>query len=1074
MGQLFQSRILKDKVKNQNQEQLTKRWNKLLEYQKEDMINYIKSVKEEKYQDGFLQDIFENCLGYTLDKNNPTNFNLEREKKNTTDSKKADGAISVDGKVVGVVELKGQDTKNFETKGKNVIEQAFGYLVSHDRKYCRYVIVSNFDKLRFYIDDKLNYQEYSLFELTHEQFEELHYLLCYENIKQNIPLELKEQQSSHQEDISNKIYKQYSSLRVQLFNNLVKNNNTIDKNILLVKTQKILDRMIFIFFAEDRDIIPTDTIDKIIEQFKNDYRHDPLYEHYKIYFDAINRGNDRLNISAYNGGLFVQDEVLDSLKIDDSVLQEIPSQLTKYDFNTDIDVNILGHIFENSLNDIEELKASINDENFDKTKTKRKKDGVFYTPEYITKYIVDNTLGKLCDEKKDTLGLSGVDIQVPKNPAKLNKSEQKLEHSLKEYREYLLSLKILDPACGSGAFLNQALNYLLQEHGYIDESEKTLLGGGGLFGEQQFAKTDVKKEVLENNLYGVDINEEAVEIAKLSLWLRTIEAGRPLTKLANKLKVGNSLIDDKSIVPNAFEWEKEFPEVFKNGGFDVVIGNPPYIRVQGLKSNYENESSYYETKYKSAVGKYDIYALFIEKSFHLLNQKGKLSYILPHKFLVADFGKGVREFLSDNKAVESLLHFGSDMVFEDASTYTCILNLSHHNDKLKFKSIKPNEISSPFAYDSISYDKLSKDKWNLKDSNITKVLDKLNEQPLRVKDVFEENTQGIVSGADKIFILEGEIVDQYFEGYSKALNENIRIEKDIVQPIFKAPNIRRYEPLNTNLHIIYAHTLDENLKTKPYEESTLKELFPLTYKYLLTFKNELTSKKIKYKTNPTYWYSLHRARENTLMNKDKLVVPYLSFKSQFNYDKNQNFFSDASYILTKFDEVLEDYKYFMILLNSSLMWFFIKNNSAEFGGGFYYYKTQYTEKFPLPKLNNLEQQKTFIEKADIMLDLNKKLQKTKQTFIKELELEKVSKKVQSFETLEFEEFIKEYKKAKKLKLTKLEERKFKEEWEELFEYDKNKALELQTQINKTDKEIDSMVYELYELSDEEIGIVEGN
>lgn len=136
--------------------------------------------------------------------------------------------------------------------------------------------------------------------------------------------------------------------------------------------------MIFIFFAEDRGIIPSDTISKIIEQFKNDYRHESLYSHYKIYFEAINVGNDRLNIHAYNGGLFAKDEILDNLIIDDSVLQEIPSQLTKYDFNSEIDVNILGHIFENSLNDIEELKASINDENFDKTKTKEKRWSLLY------------------------------------------------------------------------------------------------------------------------------------------------------------------------------------------------------------------------------------------------------------------------------------------------------------------------------------------------------------------------------------------------------------------------------------------------------------------------------------------------------------------------------------------------------------------------------------------------------------------------------------------------------------------------------------------------------------------------
>ena len=289
--------------------------------------------------------------------------------------------------------------------------------------------------------------------------------------------------------------------------------------MLLEKTQTILDRMVFIFFAEDRGILPPNTIRAIIDHYKGDIEDRELWHFYKIYFKAINIGNKKLSIPEYNGGLFATDDLLNSLKIDNNVIEACPLALSAYDFNSDIDVNILGHIFENSLNDIEELKARIDDEDFDAKQSKRKKDGVFYTPEYITKYIVDNTLGALCQVKKEELGLDELDILIPKNPKKLNKGETKQKEALEAYREYLLGLKILDPACGSGAFLNQALNYLLEEHDFIDESIKTLMGGSvlGLY--------DVKKGILENNLYGIDINAEAVEIAKLSLWLRTVESG---------------------------------------------------------------------------------------------------------------------------------------------------------------------------------------------------------------------------------------------------------------------------------------------------------------------------------------------------------------------------------------------------------------------------------------------------------------------------------------------------------------------------------------------------------------------
>jgi len=552
----------------------------------------------------------------------------------------------------------------------------------------------------------------------------------------------------------------------------------------------------------------------------------------------------------------------------------------------------------------------------------------------------------------------------------------------------------------------------------------------------------------------VDINEDAVEIAKLSLWLRTAKRGRPLTKLADKIVCANSLL--------------EMP--FSENSFDVVIGNPPYVRVQGLKSNYENEAKLYEEKFVSATGKYDLYVLFMEQSFKMLNQKGKLSYILPHKFLISDFGSGIRGFLSENKAVESLLHFGSEMVFEDASTYTCIINLSHNNEKLHFKSISPNDIFNPFKYDSISYENLNSDKWDLLNKETTNILRKINKQPLKIKDVFSKLFQGIKTVQDSIFILE-KIENIY---YSKELNKIIEIEEDILKPILKGKDIKRNTPLKTNLYIIYPHYLDNNNKTKTYEENYLIKTFPKTYKYLLNFKDLLIAKKIKYKTNPIYWYSLHNAREILYFEKEKIITPQLQNYPNFTYDKNMMYSDAGGYNLIKKDEIKESYKYYLTILNSSIMWFFIKNTSSEFSGGYYYFQTRYLEPFPLPKLENLEQQEPFIQKADLMLELNKKLQELKQNFINELNLEKVPTKLQKFEELDFDDFVKEYAKAKKLKFAdKLEERNFKNEWQRLFENDKKEVLEIQNQINITDKEIDQMVYKLYDLTPDEIKIVEG-
>ena len=548
---MFQKSVLNSI--SQDESKVALRW---AEYQKYlSKIDFIKSVKEEKYQDGFLKDVFEECLGYTLDSTNPSNFNLEREKKNETDGKKADGVIYVDDKIVGIIELKAQDTKNLD----KIESQAFNYHASHSNS--KYIIISNFDELRFYIDKKTAYEKFSLFTLSYEEFKKLHLLLSYESIKTGIPLKLKEKTANFEQQISKALYKDFSLFRIHLFQNLVKNND-LEKSHLLRLTQKLCDRIIFILFAEDRGLLTPNTIKEIREEFTNQkFTHYPLYDIYKFYFDAINKGNAKLNIPKYNGGLFATDELLDSLIIDDIALDMEAQKLSDYDFLSDVSVNILGHIFEQSLTDLEEINASIENIAFDHHKSKRKKDGVFYTPEYITRYIVEHTLGKLCTDKREELKLT--EITAPQNSKKPTKKEQEIKDNLETYRDWLLHVKVLDPACGSGAFLNQALDFLIKEH---ESLQKDLVIMGDIT-----AYYEIEKSILEHNLYGVDINEDAVEIAKLSLWLRTASKGRELTTLADKIKCGNSLIDDKNVAENAFVWEEEFADVFPKVMIDTNI-----------------------------------------------------------------------------------------------------------------------------------------------------------------------------------------------------------------------------------------------------------------------------------------------------------------------------------------------------------------------------------------------------------------------------------------------------------------------------------------------------------------------
>ena len=786
---MFQKSII-NSVK-QDETKVALRWASFQKFLEK--VEYIKTVKEEKYQDGFLVDIFENCLGYTLDMTNPKSFNLEREKKNETDGKKADGVIYVDNKVVGVIELKGQDTKNLD----KIETQAFNYHASHSNS--KYIIISNFDELRFYVDKKTAYEKFNLFTLNYEEFKKLHLLISYESIKDDVPLKLKEKTNSFEQDISKKLYKDFSNFRTALFENIVKNNlgnetlvssvlngEALNQQTLLRLTQKLCDRIIFILFAEDRTLLRTNTIREIREEFINQkFTNYTLYDIYKFYFDAISNGNEKLDISKYNGGLFATDELLDSLIIDDFILNDNVQILSNYDFASEISVNILGHIFEQSLTDLEELQANIDNVNFDKTKSKRKKDGVFYTPEYITRYIVENTLGKMCQEKREELLIGSETLVSPSNPKKLTKQEQQTKENLLLYKNWLLNLKILDPACGSGAFLNQALEYLISEH-------KNLQNDLALMGDL-FASYMVEEEILEHNLYGVDINEDAVEIAKLSLWLRTAKRGRALTKLADKIVCANSLL--------------EMP--FSENSFDVVIGNPPY----GAKTS-KDEQAKFRKIYKTALFKMDTYSLFIERAFHYLKENGYFSYIVPYTWMTIGQHFELRKFLLERNIYEIV-----DLptkIFDDADLDTTILFVQNVNKIEKTINILKLGEEQFKIVNKISIDDILNNKEliiNLTLSNQdNKILLKIDKSSLKLDSIFEVS-QGYIPYSRSHLVKEyGEI-----EG-NKIVDERLWHSDYQKTPEFKqeiqGKDINRYEFTESFQYIKYGKWLNSPREQK--------------------------------------------------------------------------------------------------------------------------------------------------------------------------------------------------------------------------------------------------------------------
>ena len=1019
---LFQKSVTNKYLKNLDNDKVEKAFENFRKFYGNKLrLANIMQLKEENYQEGFLREVFVQTLGYTI--NPDENYNLTTEFKNQTDARKADGAIvatSTKGghtpSAIGVIELKSTKTKNLES----IKEQAFGY--KNHQPDCKYVITSNFQKLRFYIDNATEYEEFDLFKLDKSGFKLLYLLLSQESIFSGLPEKLKQETKFHESDISNKLYKDYKHFKDKIFENLVKNNPQYDKLTLFKKSQKLLDRFLFVFFAEDSGLIPPNTVSKIIEQWKDLQELDEyksLYSRFQKLFFHLNKGHIYKKwgeIPAYNGGLFRNDAILDSpkVKIDDKILEKDSLKLSAYDFSSEVDVNILGHIFEHSLNEIEEmeqsLSASFSPDNISKT-SKRKKDGVFYTPKYITKYIVENTVGTLCNEKKEKLQINNllIDGKYRKKDGKINEKAKKLFKTLNDYKNWLLTLKILDPACGSGAFLNQTLDFLIVEHKQIDDLIAELTG-------ENFRLFDTDKAILENNIYGVDINEESVEIAKLSLWLRTAQRGRELSDLSGNIKCGNSLIDKPEVAGDkAFDWNVEFKEIMDNGGFDVVLGNPPYVVSRSISNS---EKKFYYKTYKSAIYQINLYLLFIEKSLNLINSTGKVSLIIPNTWLVNRTLSGFRKFITDNFSLLQIIDLTKINVFPDATVLPVIFVAK--NGKTSNIIIKEFVNEKYFEKNNLSITELIRENYLINYQNhvyFNQIFDKIEKTSRKLSEF------GAISFGVKFYQTGKGKPKQSQEIVKNKIFNHTEAKGNNPKKVLEGKDIERYKINWQGKWIEYGSWLAEPRNPELFEGERILLRRIVNKRFTATY------------TTGNY---CNNSLLHTIKITDKLVLT----------------------------------KYVLVLLNSTLLATYFVRKFAREEKTFPEIRVSEVKTLPIKEISQ-EKQKPFIEKADLMLSLNKLLHTKAEKFIKRiksnLEIEKISKKLQNFYDFDFKNFISELKKQK-IKLNFKQQ----DEWEDYFDNYKTDINSLQRKINQTDKEIDKMVYKLYKLTEEEIEIVENS
>jgi len=912
---------------------------------------------------------------------------------------------------------------------------------------------------------------------------------------------------TEEREFTRQFYKLYHETRLMLVKEFQNNGqaNTIES---LHYAQLFLNRLIFLFFVQASGKIRRRLFNESILQSLN-----PLLvsEHSRYacdtilnLFEILDKGSETpVKIFGYNGGLFRDripsgvffkdmrdDSFFEDVLLDSTLKRQMkPDELSKividrfrdklnpiisnllilssFDFESDLNVNILGHIFEQSLTDLEELQGL-------EAVSKRKKEGIYYTPRFITDFICRSTIIPYLSKSGTVCTIEDLIEEYRLNVAELE--------------DRFRAIKILDPACGSGAFLLNAVDILLEIHRQIrmlKESEGKYVANvkghaeeAKLYTLEKWNEEEEAQIIIQNNIFGVDVNEESVEITRLSLFLRIASNDRKLIDLSKNIRVGNSLIDDKRVDKKAFVWQEEFKGVFEKGGFDVVIGNPPYLRIQGLHESHESATTYFENKYDAAQGRYDYYVLFIERGAHLIREGGVLGFIVPHKFMNSSFGKGIREFLAKGKLVREFVSFGHNFVFDGVTTYTGTLFVQKsQKDNLLYTQIgelKTSTLEGDLAgltandFVAIPQDTLSGEPWVLSSGEDLAILKKINESGPIISEYFDRILEGVITGDDAIYFLTP-VKDNgsSMTVFSEKTGTQIELEKDLLRPLLVGEDVKRYKYFDETASVLLFPYIIENGKQRPLKEDELKQMYPLAYGYLSKFRDHLINLRRKFKTNPEYWYALHRPRQKKWYDQEKIVTPEISFGCNMTLDRNGLIHNAKVYSFLKKNSTTVDIRYLLAVLNSKLFWFFLKNTGYVLRGGFFTFKTRYMERFHIPKPKpDVEQH--ICREIESILDMSKQFYKVYSRLVRRVENRfqiESRKSLEELHKLTFGSFLKRFS-GDKLSLRE------QDDWEDYFKQHTSELLRLESEINRLDSQLNRMVYGLYGLNDTETRRVE--
>ncbi len=716
---------------------------------------------------------------------------------------------------------------------------------------------------------------------------------------------------SKKQPIDKQLLKDLNSFRLELAKDIRRLNGELfrgEDQALEETVQRVLDRLIFIRVAEDRGL--EDRQLSLIAKGSEANALKRLREVFRSYDEN------------FDSKLFLP-HTADHVRIDGEVIQrvlaglhETSDQSIRYDFDA-IDADVLGVMYEQYLGLI--LRQTAQRAKLSDGAANRKEQGIYYTPTWVVDYIVKFAL----------------------------------EEALKRKGARPEELRVLDPACGSGTFLLRAFDHLMRARNPTGASVQARFdpdNAGPLLA--------LRTSVLTENLFGVDLDSRAVEIAQLNLMIRAAESRHRLPTLERNLRVGNSVIADPSVDARALDWNRAFPGPMGGGGFDVIVTNPPYVRIQNLGAA---EADYFALRFQ-ADWNYDIYTVFVQQAWDLLREGGVAGFILPNKWLNANYGESLRTFLADKGAILRLLDFKDYQVFSGATTYTCLLFLRKGRPKGKFAfgSFKPDVdpaisrtlTDEQFAISETTTPRPPSGPWTLVPERSRGLFEKLDALPKRLRDIAESIFVGLQTSADDVYIVTADVERNGLTEITNRLDgRQFVVESPIMKPLLKSGDMRRWHIDWKGLSLVFPYR-DTAEGVKGIGAADLAREFPKAKSYFSEYSEVLKDRENgKARDNPDWHLFLY----NKSLDKfplPRILTPNLSQHGSFSYDPGGHYTfvggAGGGYGIVLTDTSEDAYFYVLGVLNSRPVEFYHHLVSSPFQGGYFSNARQYIEPLPIP------------------------------------------------------------------------------------------------------------------------------